>query len=131
MERKAIICIDDEIIILNSLVEQLEKHFGQDYIYEQAESAEEAYEIIDDLEDENTEIAIIVCDWLMPGMKGDEFLLNIDLKYPKVVKVLLTGQADESLVYNLKQETDRFAIVHKPWEKDELISTINERMVTY
>ncbi len=128
MERKAIICIDDERIILNSLVEQLEKHFGTDYIYEPAESAEEAFEIIEDLEDEDIEVEVIVCDWLMPGMKGDDFLLRIDLKYPKVVKVLLTGQADEALVYNLKQEAEKFDIVHKPWEKDELINVIKSRM---
>jgi CheY-like chemotaxis protein len=128
MERKAIICIDDEIIILDSLVEQLEKSLGPDYMYESAESAEEALELIEDLDDEDIEVEVIVCDWLMPGMKGDEFLLHIDLKYPKVVKVLLTGQADEGLVYTLKQEADRFAIVHKPWDKDELINAIKIRL---
>jgi CheY-like chemotaxis protein len=128
MNRKAIICIDDEPIILNSLAEQLEKHFGNGYIYEVAESAEEAFEVIDDLEDDDIDIEIMVCDWLMPGMKGDEFLLEIDLKYPKIVKVLLTGQADEALVYNLKQEAERFAIVHKPWSKDELINAITGRL---
>jgi CheY-like chemotaxis protein len=128
MERKAIICIDDEPIILNCLVEQLENCFGPGYIYEPAESAEEAYELIDDLEDDDIEIEVMVCDWLMPGMKGDEFLLNMDLKYPKAVKILLTGQADEGLVYNLKQKADRFAVVQKPWEKEELVSTIKKRM---
>lgn len=128
MERKAIICIDDEIIILNSLVEQLEKCFGDDYIYESAESAEEAFELIEDLEDDDIEMEVIVCDWLMPGLKGDEFLLKMDLKYPRVVKILLTGQADEGLVYNLKQEADRFAVVQKPWERDELVTTIKKRM---
>lgn len=128
MDRKAIICIDDEKIILDSLVEQLEKYFGEDYIYEPAESAEEAMEIIEDLDDEGIEIEVIVCDWLMPGMKGDEFLLKIDLKYPHIVKVLLTGQADEALVYNLKQEADKFEIVHKPWGKEELIDAIKQRM---
>ncbi len=128
MERKAIICIDDEPIILNSLVEQLEKSFGDTYLYEAAESAEEALELIEDLEDDDIDMQIIVCDWLMPGMKGDEFLLRIDLKYPKVVKILLTGQANEELVYNLKQEADRFAVLQKPWEKDELVHTIKKRM---
>jgi len=128
MNRKAIICIDDEPIILNSLVEQLEKFFGPEYIYEPAESAEEAIEIIEDLEDEDIEIEIIVCDWLMPGMKGDEFLLRIDLKYPNSIKILLTGQADEALVYKLRQETDSFAIFHKPWEKDELVNAILKQM---
>ncbi len=125
MKRNAILCIDDERIILNSLVEQLEKYFGTEkYIFEQAESAEEAMELLEDLDDEDVEVEVIVCDWLMPGIKGDEFLLDIDLKYPRVIKILLTGQADEALVYNLKQEADHFSIVHKPWEKDELINAI-------
>jgi DNA-binding NtrC family response regulator len=129
MKRKAIICIDDEVIILNSLVEQLQKHFGDGYIYELAESAEEAYEVLEDLDDEDTDVELIVCDWLMPGIKGDEFLLDIDLKYPKVVKILLTGQANEALVYDLKQKADKFGIVHKPWGKDELINAIKYRMI--
>ena len=31
IERKAILCIDDETIILDSLREQLEKNFGEDF----------------------------------------------------------------------------------------------------
>ena len=127
-ERNAIICIDDEPIILASLVEQLERYFGSAYVYEEAESAEEAFEIIEDLEDEEIEIEIIVCDWLMPGMKGDEFLLKMDLKYPRTAKVLLTGQADEKSVYELRQVADKFATVYKPWDKDELINTIKSQL---
>ncbi len=128
MKRKAIICIDDEAIILQSLQEQLEKHFGDDYVYESAESAEEALEIIDDLEDEGTDIAIIVCDWLMPGMKGDKFLLHVDLKYPRVVKILLTGQADQESVNTLEELADRFTLVPKPWSKEDLIKIIKTEL---
>jgi CheY-like chemotaxis protein len=124
MEKKAIICVDDESIILESLREQLEKHFGDLYIYETAESAEEALEIIDELDEDDIEIAIIVSDWLMPGMKGDKFLLHVDLKYPRVVKVLLTGQADKDSTDTLKELADLFTLVPKPWNKDELINTI-------
>ena len=131
MERKAIICVDDEIIILESLREQLEKHFGDAYIYETAESAEEAFEILDELEEDGTEVAIIVCDWLMPGMKGDKFLLQIDLKYPRVVKVLLTGQADQDSVDTLEELADLFTLVPKPWNKDELIEVIKTGLKQY
>ncbi len=126
VNRKAIICVDDESIILESLREQLQKHFGDDYLYETAESAEEALEILDDLEDEDIEIAFIVCDWLMPGMKGDKFLLQVDLRYPRVVKVLLTGQANQESVDTLKELADLFTLVPKPWNKDELISIIRK-----
>jgi len=124
MNRKVILCIDDEAIILESLREQLEKYFGDEYLYETAESAEEAFEIIDDLEDEGTDMAIIVCDWLMPGMKGDQFLLRIDLKYPGVVKVLLTGQAKQDSVDTLEELADQFTLLPKPWNKEDLINII-------
>jgi DNA-binding NtrC family response regulator len=129
MNRKAIICVDDEIIILDSLREQLEKHFGDKYLYEVAESAEEALEIIDELDEEGIDIAIIVSDWLMPGMKGDKFLLQIDLKYPRVVKVLLTGQADQDSVNTLEELADQFTLVPKPWNKEELIRIIKLRLL--
>ena len=124
MKRKVVLCIDDESIILESLREQLEKHFGDKYQYETAESAEEALEIIDDLEDDGIDIAIIVCDWLMPGMKGDKFLLHIDLKYPRVVKILLTGQADQESVDTLEELADQFTLLPKPWNKNDLIDII-------
>lgn len=128
MNRKAIICVDDEGIILDSLREQLEKQFGDEYLYEVAESAEEALEIIDELEEDGIDIAIIVSDWLMPGMKGDKFLLQIDLKYPRVVKVLLTGQADQDSVNTLEELADQFTLVPKPWNKEDLISIIKLRL---
>jgi CheY-like chemotaxis protein len=124
MKKKAILCVDDESIILESLREQLQKHFGDEYLYETAESAEEALEILDDLDDDGIDIAIIVCDWLMPGMKGDKFLLQVDLKYPRVVKVLLTGQANQESVDRLEELADQFTLVPKPWNKDELITII-------
>ena len=34
----------------------------------------------------------------MPGIKGDEFLINTHKKFPKIVKIMLTGQADEEAV---------------------------------
>ncbi len=127
-ERKAILCIDDEAIILDSLREQLEKNFGEDFIYETAESAEEALEIIDDLEEDEIEIAIIVCDWLMPGMKGDKFLLQADLRYPRVVKILLTGQANQNSIDTLEELADHFTLVPKPWNKNELVQIIKSEL---
>ena len=40
-----ILCVDDEVTILDTLKEQLVRHFGSEYAYELAESAEEAWEI--------------------------------------------------------------------------------------
>ena len=77
MSEPAILCVDDEAIILESLREQLERAFGDQYIYEMAEGAEDAWEIIQELYGDGVRILVIISDWLMPGTKGDEFLVQV------------------------------------------------------
>ena len=124
MEKKCILCVDDEKIILNSIKTQLKKNFDNEFLFETAENAYDAMELIDDLVSDNVDILIIVSDWLMPGIKGDEFLIQVHKKYPQIVKVLLTGQADNIAI----ERTQKFANLHKclykPWNERELIEAI-------
>lgn len=122
--KKAIICIDDEKTILNSLKGQLKRNFGKDYVYEFSEVPEEALELIDELVKEGTKVLIIVSDWLMPGMKGDEFLIEVHKKYPQIVKVMLTGQADGDAVKRAQDEANLYRCIAKPWSEEMLIDTI-------
>ncbi|MFK5968501.1 MAG: response regulator [Candidatus Marithrix sp.] len=124
MSDKVILCVDDESIVLNSLEMQLKDQFGDTYIYEFAESAEEALEIMEEFTEEGLELLVIVSDWLMPGLKGDEFLIKVHKKFPKIVKVLLTGQADEDAIKRAQDEANLHRCIHKPWDADELIDTI-------
>lgn len=127
MSNKAVIlCVDDERIVLDSLITQLRKEFGQHYAYEMAESADEAWEFIEELNEGEVQVLIIVSDWLMPGMKGDELLIKVHQKFPSIVKVMLTGQADKNAVDRAKKEGGLFRCLHKPWTGTELISTIRE-----
>ena len=48
-KRNVILCIDDEVIVLDSLKEQLQTEY-KNYMIEVAESGEEAMEIINELE---------------------------------------------------------------------------------
>jgi CheY-like chemotaxis protein len=124
MARNAIICVDDEKIILNSLKAQIKSYFGNKYIVEVAESADEAWEIIQDLLQNNIGILIIVSDWLMPKVKGDEFLISIHQKYPQIKKVLLTGHASQQAIDKLMDSAELQAVITKPWDEDELIKII-------
>lgn len=126
MSKLAILCVDDEVTILNSLLRQMENAFGDSYLYEIAENAEEGLEVIEEMQDEDIGIIVIVSDWLMPGMKGDEFLIEVHKKFPKVVKILLTGQADEDAIERVKQEANLHRYLRKPWNNQELIECIQE-----
>ena len=130
MNERVILCVDDEEIVLNSLEMQLKEQLGEQYIYEFAESAEDALEIIDEFEEENVEVLIIVSDWLMPGLKGDEFLIKVHQRFPHIIKVLLTGQADEKAVGRAKTKANLLKCIHKPWKANELIDTIKAGLAT-
>ncbi|SFF13209.1 response regulator [Thermoflexibacter ruber] len=122
--KKAILCIDDERIVLESLKGQLRKNFGSEYQYEFAESADEGFEIIEELVAHGTQILIIVSDWLMPDVKGDEFLIAVHKRFPQIVKVLLSGQAAEKAIKNAQENANLHRFIYKPWEEEELVETI-------
>ena len=129
MSKLTILCVDDETMILNSLRRQLKQAFNDDYLYEAAESASEAFEIIEELEEDETDVIVIVSDWLMPGMKGDEFLCEVHKRFPRVVKILLTGQADEEAIARVKQGADLHHYLAKPWDASELIGCIRSGLM--
>ena len=130
MAEQLILCVDDEEMVLNSLEMQLKDQFGDEYLYEFAENAEDALEILEEIHEEGIEVLVIVSDWLMPGIKGDEFLIKVHKKFPRAVKVLLTGQADEQAVEMAKVQANLHCCIHKPWQSAELINTIQSGLAT-
>lgn len=124
MNEAVILCVDDETVILESLQEQISRHFGEQFLYEAAESAEEALEILEELNEEGVKIVVIVSDWLMPGMRGDEFLVKVHQQFGDTTTIMLTGQADEKAIERAKQEANLYCCIHKPWREEELLKII-------
>jgi CheY-like chemotaxis protein len=124
MLKQAILCVDDEPTVLRSLREQIGNYFGDRYLYEIAESVEEAWEIIEELSEEEVKIIIVISDWLMPGVKGDEFLIAVHQHFPDTITIMLTGQADIEAIERTRIEADLHAYIAKPWTEETLLSTI-------
>ena len=124
--RLTILCVDDEQIILNSLKTQLKSAFGNTYSYEMADNGFDALELIEELTEDGyvENIIVIVSDWLMPGMKGDELLIRIHKLLPQAIKLMLTGQADEKAVQRAVSEANLYKCLEKPWREEDLINCI-------
>jgi PAS domain S-box-containing protein len=131
MSKQAIICVDDERVVLLSLRDQLSHYLGSQYDIELAESGEEALEIFEELQDENIEIPLIISDQIMPGMKGDELLIRLHAQYPKTLKILLTGQASAEAVGNAVNFANLYRYITKPWEGTDLCLTVIEAIRSY
>lgn len=126
MEKGILLCVDDEIIVLTALKDQLRRAFAGDFLIDVAESAEEALELLDELADDGHTLLVIVSDWLMPGMKGDEFLIKAHQRFPSVVKIMLSGQAEPAAVDRARREAGLHEFISKPWNAAELVDSINQ-----
>jgi len=128
MNKPYILCVDDDKTILMSLKAQLKYRLGNAFNYEVAESAEEAWEVIDELKTNDEYIAVIISDWIMPKVKGDEFLIDVHAKYPSIIKLILTGHADEVAITRAREQANLSGCLVKPWSVDELIAIIESAL---
>ncbi|MBE9562984.1 MAG: response regulator [Proteobacteria bacterium] len=131
MSRTVILCVDDEPTILDSLKIELKTAFGNQYLIETAESGEEAIELVEELLEEHYELPLIISDYIMPNIKGDELLKRVHNISPTTLKILLTGQADINAVGNAIKYANLYRYISKPWSTEDLILTISEAVKSY
>lgn len=128
MSRAAILCVDDEDLVLTTLKEQLRRRFADRFLYETARSADEAWLVIDELVADEIDLLVIVSDWLMPGVRGDEFLIQVHQRFPRIAKVMLTGQADNEAIERARTEAQLRALLHKPWSEHDLAAVVESAL---
>ncbi|MBN2213913.1 MAG: hybrid sensor histidine kinase/response regulator [Bacteroidales bacterium] len=131
MNRQAIICIDDEKIVLDALTEQLQNEFGEQYTIEVAENGDEAIEIFEEYNQKSIDVPVVIADFIMPGMKGDVLLEKIFKRRPDTKSILLTGQASLQGVSNAVNKANLYRFISKPWDKNDLILTIREALRSF
>ncbi|MFZ4457241.1 MAG: hybrid sensor histidine kinase/response regulator [Bacteroidales bacterium] len=129
--KKAILCVDDEDIILEALKDQLGTFFEENYIIETATTATEGLEIYHELIDRGIEVPVVISDYLMPEVRGDEFLIKIHDINPGTLKILLTGHANLEGVTNAINNANLYRFIPKPWDRDDLILTVREAVRTF
>lgn len=125
-----ILCVDDEPIVLTTLAEQ----FGLEldgYDVELAQDANEALEIVDRLRAAGTLLPVVISDHIMPGMKGDELLVNVHARLPETRTILLTGQAGLEAVGRAVNNAGLYRYLTKPWKPDDLAMTVREAVRSF
>ena len=131
MGKKTVLCIDDEKIVLDSLKKELKNALGKEFNIEIVESGVEALELFNELHNDNIEIPIVISDFIMPDMKGDEVLKSIKEVNPKVYSIMLTGQATIEGVTNAINKAGLYRYIAKPWETHYLVLTVLEAVKSY
>lgn len=131
MSKPVIVCVDDEAIVLTSLKAQIRRKTGENYEVESLQTAEEALVLIKNLNSEGIEVPLVISDHIMPGMKGDEFLIELHRLYPRMIKIILTGQAGVQAVGNIVNHANLYRYISKPWDGTDLQMTVAEALRSY
>ncbi|USH03625.1 response regulator [Grimontia kaedaensis] len=130
MEKVNIICVDDQREVLSAVLKDLSPLAAAFHI-EDCESADEALELIDELDAEGEHVALIISDHVMPEKTGVELLteVSLDPRFRFTRKVLLTGQATHADTIEAINSASIERYLEKPWDAEELLSSA-KRLVT-
>ncbi|MBW7844319.1 MAG: hybrid sensor histidine kinase/response regulator [Bacteroidia bacterium] len=75
---------------------------------------------------EQNSVHVILCDQRMPGKTGIEFFGSIIKKFPKPVRILITGYADIESVIKAINLGHVYRYINKPWNNIEIQSAIED-----
>jgi response regulator RpfG family c-di-GMP phosphodiesterase len=117
-----ILFVDDETAILDGYKRLLRGEFDIDT----APGGESALELLG-----KNPYAVVVADMRMPEMDGAQLLARITLKYPGVVRIMLTGNSDMQTAVRAVNEGNVFRFLTKPCDKEMLAATLNAALVQY
>jgi DNA-binding NtrC family response regulator len=126
--RDAIVCVDDEPLVLHALKGALTRKLGSRYTIELASNGAEAIELIDELAREHTRLRLVVSDAIMPIMDGYALVEWLHEHMPEVLKIIITGYSHEPRINQLRQEAGLLACFPKPWQHEELLSFIERAL---
>ncbi len=113
-----VLCVDDEPFVVEGLCHQLERH----YEVEVATSGKAALEAMSS----GKEFAVVISDMQMPEMNGATFLEQVKLRWPRTIRMLLTGHADMEAAAEAVNKGDIFRFLLKPCAAEELRRAIEE-----
>lgn len=74
----------------------------------------------------NPDIQILLSDQRMPELTGVEFFESIRDKFPKPVRILITGYTDIESVISAINRGHIFRYIRKPWDENEMRSAFEE-----
>src|SRR6266542_871849 len=76
-------------------------------------------------------VQVVVSDYRMPGMSGVEFLRIVKERWPRIQRVLLTGQADSTAIEEAVNRSEIFRFIWKPWDDAHLLLTLQSAIDQY
>ncbi|MHB8121236.1 MAG: HD-GYP domain-containing protein [Desulfuromonadaceae bacterium] len=121
---RTVLFVDDEQSIRNAIERMYLERDDVRCLF--AASGQEGLDV---LAKEN--VWVVVSDYLMPGMRGIEFLAKVRGMRPDTVRIMMTAYADLTIAIDAINKSEAYRFVTKPWNNKELMDTVDEALMRY
>ena len=119
MPKPVLLAVDDDVSVLETVVQDLRRNYGQKYRILRAASGQAALDVSRQLKERNDVIALFLSDQRMPGMTGVDFLEQAMTLFPDAKRVLLTAYADTEAAIRAINSARIHYYLNKPWDPPE------------
>lgn len=119
MPKPVILAVDDDISVLEAVVQDLRRQYGEHYRILRAGSGQAALDTCEQLHKRGDPLALIVSDQRMPGMTGVALLEKVQKLYPDAKRTLLTAYADTEAAIQAINSARIHYYLTKPWDPPE------------
>ena len=126
--RKIVFCVDDNVDVLNALRRQLRRGLAGKARIEVASGASMALDRMEMLSSQERVAIVIVSDWLMPNMRGDEFIAEVERRFGQLPVLVLSGHITPEAEASMKDKPQVLEVMPKPWPDDLLLKHVHEAL---
>ncbi len=121
---RTVLFVDDEPSIRNAIERMYLERDDVCCLF--AASGQEGLDIL-----KMEEVWVVVSDYLMPGMRGIEFLSKAREIRPETVRIMMTAYADLTIAIDAINKSEAYRFVTKPWNNKELLDMVDEALMRY
>ncbi|MGR8920672.1 MAG: response regulator [Gammaproteobacteria bacterium] len=113
-----VLCVDDQRDASSLLESHLSGHFDCTIVA----SAEAALAALEN----DGPFAVVVSDYMMPGMDGIELFKLVKQRWPDCVRVMVTAVDDLGVAIAALHDGSAYRFVRKPWRAGEIVHAVEE-----
>ncbi|NGX43276.1 MAG: Phosphoserine phosphatase RsbU [Chlamydiae bacterium] len=122
-ERGRILVVDDDELVLSALKLTLQREGYEVFL---AQDGHKAVEMM-----KKTSPALIICDYLIPGIGGIEVLKEAQTLKPDTIRILLTASQDRDTAIKAINVGRVHQFITKPWKDEDLREIVRSSLEKY
>jgi CheY-like chemotaxis protein len=114
-----ILAVDDDTSVLEAVIQDLRRYYGQSFRVIRAASGASALDILRQVKASGEEVALILSDQRMPEMTGVDFLEKSHELYPNAKRAILSAYVDAEAAMRAINHAKAELYLTKAWDPPE------------